>query len=266
VSFSGLRERFRDLHREGTFLMPNAFDVGSARVLESLGFSAIATTSGGFAAALGRMDQDVSRDEVVQHVRSITEAVAVPLSVDAENCYSESDDGIRETVDRLAEAGAAGFSIEDYSPESGIYPFEVALSRVAVAVEAAKHHELVVTARAENYLYDIDDIEDTIRRLVAFREAGADAVYAPRLTDADKFRRIVEETGAPVNGLLVPTGPTVPEFAELGVRRISVGAAFTYAAYGALAAAAREFLDTGTTSFVSGALSMDDRLRAFGKG
>ena len=141
--------------------MPNAWDVGSARILESLGFSAIATTSGGFAASLGRMDQEVTLDEVVAHVRSLTEAVGIPLSVDAENCYSETDDGIRETVDRLADAGAAGFSIEDYSPAFGIYPLEAALSRVAVAVEAAQSHGLVVTARAENYLYDIDDLEDT---------------------------------------------------------------------------------------------------------
>ena len=246
--------------------MPNAWDVGSARILESLRFSAIATTSGGFAASLGRMDQEVTIDEVVAHVRSLTEAVAIPLSVDAENCYSETDDGIRETVDRLADAGAAGFSIEDYSPAFGIYPFEAALSRVAVAVEAARRHGLVVTARAENYLYDIDDLEDTIRRLVAFREAGADVVYAPRLTDPGAFRRIVEETGSPVNGLLVPAGPTVAELAGLGVRRISVGAAFTFVAYGALAAAGRELLDSGTIGFTSQRLSYEDQLRAFTQG
>ncbi len=246
--------------------MPNAWDVGSARILESLGFSAIATTSGGFAASLGRMDQEVTLDEVVAHVRSLTEAVGIPLSVDAENCYSETDDGIRETVDRLADAGAAGFSIEDYSPAFGIYPLEAALSRVAVAVEAAQSHGLVVTARAENYLYDIDDLEDTTRRLIAFREAGADVVYAPRLTDPGAFKRIVEETGAPVNGLLVPTGPTVAEFAGLGVRRISVGAAFTFVAYGALAAAGRELLDSGTMGFARQRLSYEDQLRAFTEG
>ena len=244
--------------------MPNAFDVGSARVLESLGFPAIATTSAGYAASLGKMDQKVTLDEVVEHVSALTAAIDIPLSVDAENCYSETDDGIREAVDRLAQAGAAGFSIEDYRPTEGIYPLDVAVSRVAAAVETARGHGLTVTARAENYLYDIDDLDDTIRRLVAFREAGADVVYAPRLTDPEAFRRIVEEAGAPVNGLLVPTGPTVAELTELGVRRISVRAMYTFVAYGAFAAAARELLESGTMASAAGALTHEDRLLAFG--
>ena len=243
--------------------MPNAFDVGSARVLESLGFPAIATTSAGFAASLGKMDQTVTLDEVVEHVSALTAAIDIPLNVDAENLYSETDDGIREAVDRLAEAGAAGFSIEDYSPTSGIYSLDVAVSRVTTAVEAARGHGLTLTARAENYLYDIDDLDDTIRRLAAFREAGADVVYAPRLTDPKAFRRIVEETGAPVNGLLVPTGPTVTELTELGVRRISVGGMYTWVAYGAFAAAARELLESGTMDAAAGALPHEDRLKAF---
>ena len=259
-----LRDRFADLHRSGTFLMPNAWDVGSARILATLGFEAIATTSSGLGASLGRMDQQVTLDEVAGHVRALAAAIEVPLSVDAENGYSPSPTGVAETVERLAEEGAAGVSIEDFDPASGIYPLEIAVGRVAAAVEAAKRHGIVLTARAENHLYDIDDIQDTITRLCAYRDAGGDVVYAPGLDDAALIGRVVTEVAVPVNVLLLGAGPTVGQLTELGVRRLSTGGALTFAAYGALAATARELLESGTSGYVKRALSSVDRAAAFG--
>jgi 2-methylisocitrate lyase-like PEP mutase family enzyme len=259
-----LRERFADLHRSGTFLMPNAWDIGSARILATLGFEAIATTSSGFGASLGRMDQEVTLDELAGHVRALAAAIEVPLSVDAENGYSPTSTGVADTVDRLAEEGAAGVSIEDFDPASGIYPLEIAVERVAAAVGAAKRNRIVLTARAENHLYDIDDIGDTITRLCAYRDAGADVLYAPELDDPGLIGRVVAEVAVPVNVLLLGAGPTVGQLTELGVRRLSTGGTLTFAAYGALAAAARELLDSGTSGYVKRALSGLDRAAAFG--
>lgn len=245
--------------------MPNAWDVGSARILESLGFVAIATTSSGFASSLGRMDQQVTLEELADHVRSLTSTLRVPLSVDAENCYSETEDGVQTCVELLAGAGAAGLSIEDYSPLTGIYPYELALSRVASAAACAHRHGLVLTARAENHLYEVDDIEDTMRRLRAFVEAGADVAYAPGLDDIEVITRVVDEVRLPLNVLLLPSGPSVTQLAEVGVRRVSVGGALAFTAYGALAAGARELLDSGSMGFTNQRLSFEDRLRAFSK-
>ena len=260
----GLRQLFADLHREGTFLMPNAWDIGSAKLLASLGFPAVATTSAGLGAALGRMDQEVSLDELVVHVRDLVAAVKIPINVDAENGYAATPQGVAETVDRLAAEGAAGLSIEDYDPSSGIYPLDVAIDRVAAAVEAAKRHGVVLTARAENYLYDIDDIDDTIARLRAFREVGADVLYAPRIEDHKKIARLVAEVDGPLNVLLMRTTPTVDQLADIGVRRISTGGALALTAYGALASAARELLTSGTSTFAAAALTNEDRVAAFG--
>jgi 2-methylisocitrate lyase-like PEP mutase family enzyme len=244
--------------------MPNAWDIGSARILAMLGFEAIATTSSGFGASLGRMDQEVTLDELAGHVRALAAAIEVPLSVDAENGYSQTPTGVADTVDRLAEEGAAGVSIEDFDPISGIYPLEIAVERVAAAVGAAKRNGIVLTARAENHLYDIDDIDDTITRLCAYRDAGADVLYAPGLDDPGLIGRVVTEVAAPVNVLILGTGPTVGQLTELGVRRLSTGGALTFAAYGALAAAARELLESGTSGYVKRALSGVDRSAAFG--
>jgi 2-methylisocitrate lyase-like PEP mutase family enzyme len=260
----GLRKQFADLHREGTFLMPNAWDIGSAKILESLGFSAIATTSSGFGASLGRMDQQVSLDELAGHVRALTSAVGVPVSVDAENGYADTPQGVAVAVDRLADEGASGVSIEDYDPLSGIYPIDVAVERVAAASEAARRQGVTLTARAENHLYEMEDIEDTITRLRAFREAGADVLYAPGLDDAESIARVVSEVEGPVNVLLLRSGPGVGELSDLGVRRISTGGSLAFAAYGALAIAARELLAAGASSYAGDVLSNADRLAAFG--
>jgi 2-methylisocitrate lyase-like PEP mutase family enzyme len=260
----GLRERFAALHREGTFLMPNVWDTGSARLLQSLGFDAIATTSSGFAATLGRHDQNVSLDELVDHVAALTAAVDIPVSVDSEDGYADDTDGLSRTVDALAAAGAAGVSIEDYRPDSGLVDVATASMRVGAFVEAANRHGMMVTARAENQLYGIDDLDDTIERLRAYAAAGGHVVYAPGLVTVEQLSRVVAATDRPVNALLVPMGPTVAELKEMGIRRISTGGALAFAAYGAAARAARELQTDGTQTYATGALSSEDRERAFG--
>jgi 2-methylisocitrate lyase-like PEP mutase family enzyme len=175
-----LSARFRELHeREQLFVMPNPWDVGSAKLLASLGFEALATTSAGFAWSLGKVDQTVTRDELLAHVRALA-ATPLPLNVDSERCFPDEPGGVAETVRLLAEAGAAGFSIEDYDPaRDAIDDVEVAAERVRVAAEAKG--DLVLTGRAENHLHGVDDLDDTIARLLAYRDAGADVVYAPEL-------------------------------------------------------------------------------------
>jgi len=173
--------RFRELHADGIFLMPNPWDVGSAKLLASMGFKALATTSAGLAWSLGKLDMQVARDELVAHVERLAAATPLPLNVDSERCFPDESGGVEETVRLLADAGAAGCSIEDFDPATGaIEPLEVAAEQVAAAAEAAP---LVLTARAENHLHGIDDLDDTIARLAAYRDAGADVVYAPGLRD-----------------------------------------------------------------------------------
>jgi 2-methylisocitrate lyase-like PEP mutase family enzyme len=257
------RSRFSQLHEAGCFVMPNAWDIGSARVLASLGFEAIATTSSGHAASLGRMDQHVTLDELLAHVDALVTAVEVPVSVDAERCFADDAGGVAATVTQIAGTGAAGVSIEDYDPDVGIDPVDIAVERVAAAAEVTRAHGMVLTARAENHLYGIDDLDDTIARLIAYRQAGADVVYAPWLADIGQIGRVVSESGAPVNVLARVDGPDVAELATAGVRRVSTGGALAYAAYGALATAARELLSAGTSSYIGLGLSMDDRRAAF---
>jgi 2-methylisocitrate lyase-like PEP mutase family enzyme len=256
---AALRERFWRLHEDGLFVMPNAWDIGSARVLASLEFAAIATTSSGHAASLGRADQLVTLDELVAHATALAAAVDVPVSIDAERCYADKPQAIAATVDRLAETGAAGLSIEDYDPRHGIDPLTTAATRVAAAAAAAHDHGMVLTARAENHLYGHDDLEDTIQRLRAYRDAGADVLYAPGLDDIGQIARVVDETAGAVNVLLLGSGPSVGELEAAGVRRVSTGGALAFAAYGALAAAARRLRADGTAAYAATALSVADR-------
>ncbi|HSL77337.1 MAG TPA: isocitrate lyase/phosphoenolpyruvate mutase family protein [Candidatus Limnocylindrales bacterium] len=256
---SDRRERFHALHRDGLFVMPNAWDVGSARLLVSVGFQAIATTSSGHAASLGRADQQVTRNELLAHVEALAAAVDVPLSVDAERCFADDAAGVAETVELIAGAGAAGCSIEDYDPATdAIDAIDVATERVAAASEAARKHGMVLTARAENHLHEIDDLEDTIERLRAYRSAGADCVYAPGLVDPGQIERLVKAVDAPVNVLAMRGGPAVPDLAALGVRRVSTGGHLARVAYGALLAAARELQSTGTYGYLDSAVSTKD--------
>ncbi|MGD2060864.1 MAG: isocitrate lyase/phosphoenolpyruvate mutase family protein [Acidimicrobiia bacterium] len=261
---AGRRERFSELHESGIFLMPNAWDAGSARLFESLGFPAVATTSSGFAATLGRLDQNVTRDELVAHVESIAGAVDIPVSVDSEDGYADDVAGLAETVELLAAVGAAGLSIEDYRPGHGILPLDTATERVSVFVEHANRHGLTVTARAENHLYGAGDLDDTLRRLSSYAAAGAHVVYAPGLIQASDLSRVVSGTPRPANALLMPAGPTVAEMGEIGVRRLSTGGALTWVAYGSAARAARELLREGTQTYAAGMLPGDDRERAWG--
>ena len=258
------RTRFSELHESGTFIMPNCWDTGSALVLQSLGFEAIATTSSGFAATLGRHDQSVSLAELMVHVAAVCAAVDIPLSVDAEAGYSADVGGLSRSVGQLAAAGAAGVSIEDYLPERGLLGREEAVDRVGIFAEAASSHGVTVTARAENHLYGVVDLDDTISRLQGYHEAGAHVVHAPGLVELADIKRVIEAVGAPLNVLLLPDGPTVGELANAGVRRVSTGGSLAFAAYGALAAGARELRESGTSRYTKGVLTTRERLEAFG--
>lgn len=263
------RRRFRELHRrDAVFVMPNPWDVGSARMLASLGFEALATTSAGHAWSIGKHNQQGSRDEMVEHVRLMATATPLPLSVDSERCFPGDSGGVAETVGRLADAGAAGCSIEDFDPATrSIEPLAVAAERVAVAAAAAHAppDPMVLTARAENHFYDKGDLDDTIARLIAFRDAGADVVYAPGLTDLGDFARLVRAVGVPVNALAIPGGPTVAELGSVGVRRVSIGGSLARVAYGAMLDGAREILQHGTSGYVAGGATRSDLQRAFGE-
>jgi 2-methylisocitrate lyase-like PEP mutase family enzyme len=262
------RARFRALHGgDELFVMPNPWDAGSAKLLAACGFEALATTSAGYAWALGKLDQQVTRDELVAHVASVAGATPLPLNVDSERCYPDDPGGVAETVGLLAEAGAAGCSIEDYDPATGrIDDVDVAAERVAIAAEAA--HDLsepmVLTGRAENHLHGVDDLDDTIARLVAYRDAGADVVYAPWLRDLDQVAAVVQAVRVPVNVLAVPGGPTVAELASVGVRRVSTGSLLAASAYGALVTGAQELLERGTSEYTERGVSRELLRTAFG--
>jgi 2-methylisocitrate lyase-like PEP mutase family enzyme len=257
VTIAERRARFLELHAAGRlFVMPNPWDVGSARLLASLGFPALATTSSGFAWSRGKPDGAATRDELVAHVESVVAATELPLNVDSERCFPDAPGGVEETVRLLDRAGAAGFSVEDYDPASdSIEPIGVAAERVA-AVASAAHAlpaPLVVTGRAENHIHGVDDLGDTIARLRAYREAGADVLYAPGLADVGSVSAVVGAVDAPVNVLLLPHGPPVRELAAAGVRRVSTGGALAAAAYGAALQGAHELLAEGTAGYSASA-------------
>jgi 2-methylisocitrate lyase-like PEP mutase family enzyme len=246
---------FRALHEgHGPLLLPNPWDAGSARLLASLGFAALATTSGGFAATLGRPDGAVTRDEALAHAAAIAAATTLPVSADLENAFADEPAGVAETIGLAASAGLAGCSVEDFTrrPDEPIYDLGLARERVAAAASAAQAAPgpLVLTARAENYLHGRPDLGDTIARLQAYQEAGADVLYAPGLTSLADIQAVVSSVDRPVNVLALAGAPSVPQLAAAGVRRISVGSAFSSVALGATVTAARELLDQGTYGFL----------------
>jgi 2-methylisocitrate lyase-like PEP mutase family enzyme len=246
--------------------MPNPWDVGSAKLLAAAGFEALATTSAGFAWALGKHDPQVVRDELAAHVEAVAAATPLPLNVDSERLYPDDPGGVAETVALLAGAGAAGCSVEDYDPATGrIDDVEVAAERVALAAEGCHglDEPMVLTGRAENHIRGVDDLDDTIARLIAYRDAGADCVYAPGLSDLDQIASVVKAVGVPVNVLALATGPSIPELASVGVRRVSTGSLLTAAAYGALVAGAHELLGAGTSTYAAGSVSSDALKKAF---
>lgn len=239
---------FLELHVPGEpLLMPNPWDVGSARILASLGFRALGTTSNGHAASLGRPDGSVIPDEVLAHATRLVRTVDVPISVDLEDGFGHSPAGVRAVVFQAARTGVAGCSIEDWSAD-GIRPLPEAVERMQAAASAAEGR-VVLTGRAENFFRGIPDLDDTITRLQAYQEAGADVLYAPGLSTLDEVRAVVSSVDRPVSVLARPGLPSVAELASVGVARISVGGAFAQAAYGALVRAARELQGEGTFGY-----------------
>jgi 2-methylisocitrate lyase-like PEP mutase family enzyme len=247
-------ERFLSLHHQDRpLLMPNPWDAGSAKLLASLGFEALATTSSGHASTLGRLDGAVQRDEALAHAALIVAATEVPVSADLVNAFADEPGGVADTIEGAIAVGLAGCSVEDFTgrPDDPIYDAGLATARVEAAVEAAHRGpvHLVLTARAENYLHERPDLADTIARLQSFQEAGADVLYAPGLASLDDIRQVVTSVDRPVNVLAVPGAPSVDELTEAGVKRISVGGAFMYVALGAVVAAARELREQGTYGY-----------------
>ena len=235
---------------DAPLLLPNPWDAGSAKLLASLGFEALATTSSGFAATLGRLDGSVTCDEAIEHSRVIVEVTDLPVSADLENGFADDPAAVAETIRLALDAGLAGCSIEDWSGDS-IYAREQAAERVAAAVEVAHGGDvhLVLTARAENHIHGHDDLADTIARLQAFQEAGADVLYAPGVVKLEDIRQLVSSVDRPVNVLALPGAPSVSELAEVGVSRISIGGGFAFVAMGAVVEAARELREDGTYGF-----------------
>jgi 2-methylisocitrate lyase-like PEP mutase family enzyme len=240
---------FRALHSGEPFVIPNPWDAGSARVLAALGFKALASTSSGFAYTLGRLDGNVTLDEVVEHTAMLDRATDLPVSVDLENGYGADPGSAALAVTRAAEAGAVGGSIEDYDPSGRLYDFQHAVERVAAAAEAARRlgFPFTLTARAENHIRGNPDLDDTIARLHAFEAAGADVLYAPGLRRPEEIRAVCDAVSKPVNVLALP-GMGMAEIVGAGAQRVSVGGGLTWAALDALAAAAVEIRDRGDFS------------------
>jgi len=256
-------EVFRRLHEGEAFVIPNPWDIGAARVLQALGFRALATTSSGFAFTLGRLDGGATLDEVAEHVASVAAATEVPLSVDLENGYGASPEVAAEAIRRAAGAGAVGGSIEDWDAETGLYSHGHASERIAAACEAARGlgFPFMLTARAENHIRGNPDLDDTIARLQAYEEAGADVLFAPGLRSGEEIRAVCGAVSRPVN-VLAHSGLTMREIVEAGARRISVGGALTWAAVEAMARAAERIRDDGDFSGLAPAARVREWLGA----
>lgn len=242
-------EAFRDLHAGDPFVIPNPWDAGSAKVLASLGFKALATTSGGMAFTLGKQDGDTTLDEMLENTRAITEATDLPVSVDLENGCGHAPEDAARAITGAAEAGAVGGSIEDWDREGKLYEIDEAAERIAAAREAADAtgYPFILTGRAENFVRGIGDLDETIARLQAYEKAGADVLYAPRLSDIEQIRAVCEAVSKPVNVLAV-SGLSAEEIFEAGAQRISVGARFLWVAVAAMVAAAESARDSGDFS------------------
>ena len=254
-------EAFRALHEGEPFVIPNPWDSGSARVLEALGFKALATTSSGFAFTLGRLDGAATLDEVVEHTRALDGASSLPVSIDLENGYGPRPEDAALAVKRAAEAGAVGGSIEDYDPSGSIYELDHALERVAAAVEQARRQDFpfTLTARAENHIRGQTDLADTIARLQAFEAAGADVLYAPGLRSVEEVKAVCDAVSRPVNVLAVPQ-LTMAELVEAGAQRVSVGGSLTWVALSGMVAAAEAIRDRGDFGALAARVRVDEWL------
>lgn len=252
-------DKFKALHEaDSAFVIPNPWDPGSARLLAALGYEALATTSSGFANSIGRADGEVSLEEKLAHCRALCAATDLPVSADLEKCFADTPEGAAATIRSAAATGVVGASIEDFSgnPSQPIYDFELAVERVHAAVEAARSLEFqfMLTARAENLLRGRNDLDDTIRRLQAFEQAGADVLYAPALKTLEQVRTVVGALSKPVNVLAPPMkNVTVAELSDAGVKRISIGGALARAVVATLLRAGREMRDQGTFAWTSDA-------------
>ena len=261
MSSSEVRRRFRALHESGTFIIPNPWDVGTARLLARLGFEALATTSAGYAFSAGQRDNTIGRDRMLAHVAAIASATDLPVSADLENGFADDPESVAETIRMAAATGLAGGSIEDSTQRPGdpIYAHELAVERVRAAAEAARSlpFPFTLTARAENYLVGRPDLDDTIRRLQAYQEAGADVLYAPGLRSQEEIAAVVGSVDRPVNVVMGLQGVqlSLAELSAIGVKRVSVGSALTRAAFGAFLRAAREMHEHGTFGFAADAVS-----------
>lgn len=250
---------FRDLHTaSGCFVIPNPWDIGSARMLAGLGYEALATTSAGMAWSFGLDDSQVSREQVLEHCQMLANATALPLAADLEDCFSDTPAGVAETIRLGAEAGLVGGSVEDWAPgrfgdEPRILPMAEAAERVSAVTEAARAlpFPFMLCARAENHIRGVTDLADTIKRLQAYQEAGADVLYAPGLRTLEDIGSVLKEIDRPLNVLMgAATGMhTVAELQALGVKRVSLGGAFANAAYNAFLQAAKEVKEQGTFTF-----------------
>jgi 2-methylisocitrate lyase-like PEP mutase family enzyme len=245
--------RFRALHDGEPFVIPNPWDAGSARVLEALGFEALASSSSAFAFTLGRLDGEVGLGELADHARALDEATGLPLSVDLENGFGPAPEDAAVAIERIAAAGAVGGSIEDFDGREGIYEVGRAAERIAAAVEAASGLDFpfTLTARAENHIRGNPDLDDTIARLLAYEKAGANVLYAPGLRDGTEIRAVCEAVSRPVN-VLAHRGLSMTEIVEAGAQRVSVGGALAWAATGAFADAATAIRDRGDFSALGG--------------
>jgi 2-methylisocitrate lyase-like PEP mutase family enzyme len=252
---------FRALHeRDHAFIIPNPWDIGTARLLASIGFEALATTSAGYAFSVGQRDNTIGRDRMLVHARDIVSATDLPVSADLENGFADDPKAVAETVRLAAQTGLAGCSIEDMgtNPNDPIYPIELAAERVRAAAEVVRNLDFpfTLTARAENYLVGKPDIKDTIKRLQAYQQAGAHVLYAPGLTTKEDISSVVKSVDRPVNVIMGLKGVqmSAAELSKLGVKRISVGSALTRAAFGAFLRAAREMKEHGTFNFANDAV------------
>ena len=256
---------FRALHEQaGAFVIPNPWDIGTARILASMGFPALATTSAGMAFALGLPEGRVSKEQTLAHCRDIVTATDLPVSADLEKGFGDTPESVAATVRAAAETGLAGCSIEDHTNRKAdpIFEFDLAVERIEAAVEACRGlpHDFVLTARCDNLLWGRPDLNDTIRRLQAFEEAGADVLYAPGLHDLETIRTVCAAVTRPVNVVMGMPGATfgVEDLAAVGVKRISVGAALARAAFGTFVRAYREITDHGTFRFSRDAIGFAD--------
>lgn len=250
-------QRFHDLHRDGCFVMPNPWDAGSARALEQMGFQALATTSAGFAWTLGRADNQVTHEEALEHLRNVAAAVRVPVNADFEGGFAVDPEGVAANVKRAATTGIAGLSIEDSTgrTDQPLHDFDLAVERIRAARRAIDETGtgVVLTGRSEGFVVGRPDIDETVRRLSAYAEAGADCLYAPRITAAEHIAAVIAAVSPkPVNLLINAPFMTVDEAAEMGVRRISVGGTLARTAWAGFLGAAQEIADQGTFSRFDG--------------